>query len=564
MGKMAMTKITEHETLIVSAKRTAVVCAVIAAVLSVLLLANYLQTRVNDPIHSPALTQLMQQLQNDPDNQALKEQIRALDLLARKAYFTHKWQLRTGGFILFAAVVLLLISIKYLRSRQPALPDLQAAQQNDAWQLRLLSRRWIVWGGVALFAAAFATGILAENQLAPQAPRAPAEPVIPREVFRANWPSFRGPETDGRAFVNEAPAKWNGATGEGILWQVTVPKPGFNSPIIWGERLYLSGADQTSQEVYCYNTADGALLWTTALNDVPGRPEKPPKTTDDTGLAAPTMTTDGRRLFVLFATGDLACLDFDGKRLWAKNLGVPDNHYGHSSSLVVYQNLLLVQYDHAGSKTLRAFRTADGKNVYQTKRDDVQLSWASPLLIYGETRDQIVLSATPFVISYDPASGKELWRVKCMDGEVAPSPAYAGGRVMVVNEYARLAAIQIDGSAEKIWEYEDDLSEVSSPLATDRLVIMASSYGTVTCLNAETGEVFWTHDFDKGFYSSPILVGDLVYLMDVMGVTHIFKAAETFESVAGNPLGESAHTIPAFMPGRIYLRGDEHLFCIGN
>ena len=557
-------KTTDQELLTALAQRTVVVCAVIAAVMSVLLLANYVQTRVNDPIHSPALTQLMQQLQNDPDNQALKEQIRALDLLARKAYFTHKWQLRTGGFILFTAVVLLLISVKYLRSLQPALPDLHTAATNDIQQSLPFSRRWIVRSGVALFAAAFAAGILAENQLQPKTPRAPAEPVIPREVFRSHWPSFRGPETNGHAFVESAPTTWNGATGEGILWKVAVPKPGFNSPIIWEDRLFLAGADETSQEVYCYTAADGSLLWTAALNDVPGRPAKPPKTSDDTGLAAPTMTTDGRRVFVLFAAGDLACLDFDGKRLWAKNLGVPDNHYGHSSSLVVYQNLLLVQYDHGGSKTLRAFRTGDGKNVYQTKRDDVQLSWASPLLIYGDSRDQIVLSATPFVISYDPASGKELWRVKCMDGEVAPSPAYAGRRVFVVNEYARLAAIQVNGAAEKIWEYEDDLSEVSSPLATEKLVIMASSYGTVTCLHAETGELFWTHDFDKGFYSSPILVGELVYLMDVRGVTHIFEAAETFESVASNPLGESAHTIPAFMPGRIYIRGDEHLFCIGN
>lgn len=562
---MILKKLRDREFLTLSAKRTMVVSAIFAVLLSALLLVNYLQMRVNAPLHSPALTQLMQQLQSDPGNQALKEQIRSLDLLARKAYFTHQWQLRTGGFILFISVMLLLISIKYLRSQQPLLPDLStAAVSEETWETHLFSRRLILWGGLALFGLAFTAGILAENQFrSASSTDAPNVPLPTLEEIRQNWPTFRGPEGNGHAYIGDIPTSWNGATGDRILWKIKVPKPGFNSPIIWGEKIFLSGADEKTQEVYGFDAATGALMWTTPLNDISGHPSESPKVSDDTGYAAPTMATDGQRLFALFATGDLACLDMNGKRLWEKNLGRPDNHYGHSSSLFIYKHLLLVQYDHGEVKTLLAFYTSNGKIAYRTKRDDVQLSWASPLLIFG-TRDEIVLSANPFVISYAPATGKELWRVKCMDGEVAPSPAYAAGRVFVVNEYARLAAIQIDGEAKKIWEYEDDLSEVSSPLATDSLLIMASSYGSVTCLNAATGAKLWNHEFEKGFYSSPILVGDLVYLMDVNGVTHIFKAAATFESVTANELGEKAMTIPAFMPGRIYIRGVENLYCIGK
>jgi outer membrane protein assembly factor BamB len=151
-----------------------------------------------------------------------------------------------------------------------------------------------------------------------------------------------------------------------------------------------------------------------------------------------------------------------------------------------------------------------------------------------------------------------------MQGEIAPSPAYAQGMVFVVNEYARMAAIRIGAEPEVAWEYLDDLSEVSSPLAARGLVLMPASYGTVTCLDAATGEQLWFHDFDEGFYSSPILVGDKVYLMDMEGVMYIFDADREYRLHSRCELGERAMTIPAFMHKRIYIRGERHLFCIGE
>ncbi|MDZ7315738.1 MAG: PQQ-binding-like beta-propeller repeat protein [candidate division KSB1 bacterium] len=551
------------------AERLLIISGIFIAVLALLLTANYLQLRWNTPLRSPALQQLMAQLQDDPDNEALKEQIRALDLLARKAFFTRREQLRLGGRMLFVGMIVFLLSLKYLRSRVPALPDLAGQPQQISWQTRLAGSRALAWSALVLFVGALTAGILAEQEFAPKKPASvsSAAPAVSLEELRRNWPGFRGPEGAGRAYVDpdSVPVKWNGASGEGILWKTAVPKFGNCSPVVWEDRIFFTGADESSQELYCWNAATGDLLWRAEINDVPGHPKELPKVSDDTGYAAPTVATDGRVVCAIFATGDLACYDFSGKRIWAKNLGLPDNHYGHASSLIIYRDLLLVQYDHRGSRSLRAFRLTDGKLVYQTKRDDVQISWTSPLLILGADRDEVVLSSNPFVISYDPATGKELWRVKCMDGEVAPSPAFAAGRVFVVNEYARLAAIEIgaDG-ARQIWEYGDDLSEVSSPVADERFVIMAASYGTVTCLRADTGEKVWSHDFDRGFYSSPILVGDRVYLTDLKGITHIFRMSETFTLEADNPLGEEVLTIPAFVKNRIYIRGTENLYCIGR
>lgn len=547
------------------AQRTVWICGVFALLLSVLLILNYVQFKAHDPLHSPALTQLMQQLQADSENQALKEQIRALDLLARKAFFIHQWQLRTGSFLLLVSIILMLSAIKYLRSFERTLPTFESkAAADDLLLERLFSRRLVIWSGVALVLLAFVAGLLSENQLKGSKESAPSQSGPSLEELRQNWPHFRGPDTNGHAYADSLPTTWNGTSGEGIMWKVKSPQAGFNSVIVWGSQLFFSGADEQTQSVYSLDISNGNMMWQKEIKQVPGHPSELPDVTRDTGFAAPSCATDGQYLFALFANGDMACVDLQGNLIWSKNLGLPKNHYGHSSSLVTYNDLLLVQYDHGESKSLIALRKSNGKTAYQTKRDDVQLSWASPLLVQGRGRDEIVLTATPFVIAYHPSTGKEIWRNKCMDGEVAPSPAFAGGRVFVVNEYARLAAIDIANPSAPLWIYEEDLSEVSSPVANDELVFMASSYGTFTCLDAITGAKQWSHDFDTGFYSSPIIAGDVIYLMDLKGVMHLIKAAREFQLLGQNALGENAVTIPAFMPGRIYIRGDEHIYCIGS
>lgn len=551
------------------AKRIAVVAAVLAGILSVLMIANYIQTKSVDPLNSQAISQLMTKLQQNPEDTVLIEQIRALDLLARKAYFTHQWQIRTGSYLLFAFVLVLLLALKYMSSLEPRLPDLSKSPEPEkTLEGRLLSRKYILYGGLGLVLLAFVLGVLSQTELKkigifqPEKSQGTSEFPSIQEI-RNNWPGFRGPEGIGWDYHTDVPTEWDGPSGQNIFWKIPIPHPGYNSPIIWGKRIFLSGADRRTQVVYCIDADSGEILWQKELNDILGSPERRPQVTEDTGFAAPTMTTDGTRVFALFATGDIACLDFEGKRIWAKNLGVPENHYGHASSLITYQDLLLVQYDQNTGGRLLALRTQSGDMVYDQSRD-VDISWASPILVNTGNRAELILNSNPFVVSHDPRTGQELWRVKCMLGEIAPSPAYADGMVFVVNDYARLAAIKLGESAELAWEYIDDLSEVSSPLATKDILIMAASYGTVTCFESKTGERLWIEEFDEGFYSSPILVGDLVYLMDMAGVMYVFKANKEYQLINRNELGEQAMTIPAFMHGRIYIRGVKNLFCIGN
>jgi outer membrane protein assembly factor BamB len=511
----------------------------------------------------------MTKLQENPEDTVLIEQIRALDLLARKAYFTHQWQIRTGSYLLFTFVLVLLLAMKYMSSLEPRLPDLaKVPEPEKTWENRLLSRKYILYGGMGLVLLAFVLGILSQTEIKKigivQPEKSQGSSGYPSiQEIRNNWPGFRGPEGIGWAYHTDVPVEWDGLSNQNILWKIPIPHPGYNSPIIWEKRIFLSGADRRTQVVYCIDADSGDILWQTELNDIPGSPERRPQVTEDTGFAAPTMTTNGTQVFALFATGDIVCLDFEGNRIWAKNLGVPDNHYGHSSSLITYQDLLLVQYDQNPGGRLLALSNQSGDLVYDQPRD-VEISWASPILVNTGNREELILNSNPFVMSHDPRTGQELWRVRCMLGEIAPSPAYAEGMVFVVNDYARLAAVKLGDSAELVWEYIDDLSEVSSPLATKDFLIMAASYGTVTCFESKTGERLWIEEFDEGFYSSPILVGDLVYLMDMSGIMYIFKADRKYQLINQNELGERAMSIPAFMHDRIYIRGTKSLFCIGN
>ena len=551
------------------ARGIAFIAALLAGILSVLMIANFIQTRSVDPLHSGAIARLMARLQDNPEDVSLKEEIRALDLLARKAYFTHQWQIRTGGYLLLAFVLVLLPALKYMSSFRTNLPDLgRNPEAEESGKAMLLSRRSVLYGGAAFFLIAFGLGLLSQSEMKrsslPGAGKPPASAEFPSlDEIRSNWPGFRGPEGNAVAYAAGVPMEWDGPSGRNILWKTPLPLPGHNSPIVWGKRIFLSGADRRTQAVICFDADSGKILWRKELNDIPGSPAERPKVTEDTGYAAPTMTTDGRRVFALFATGDLACLDFDGNRIWAKNIGMPDNHYGIGSSLIAYRDLLLLQFDQNTGGRLLALKAGTGEPVYDQPRE-VAISWASPILVETGRRTELILNANPFVTGHDPQTGRELWRVSCMQGEIAPSPAFADGLVFAVNEYARLAAIKLGDTPEVVWEYLDDLPDVSSPLATRDFVFLPTGFGTVSCLDSKTGKRLWLHEFEDGFYSSPILAGDSVFLMDREGVTAIFKAGAEFRLVGRNALGERAVTIPAFMPGRIYIRGEKHLYGIGK
>lgn len=380
--------------------------------------------------------------------------------------------------------------------------------------------------------------------------------------LQKNHNSFRGTLGQGVSSHKNIPSKWDGATSTNILWKVPIPKHGYNSPVIWGDKIFVAGGDKSSREVYCYNRNDGKLLWTGIAENIPGASATLPKVTEDTGFSAPTLTTDGKRVFAIFATGNVIAFDMSGKQVWAKALGIPDNHYGYSSSLITWANKLFVQFDtNKGGKVL-ALNAATGETVWETVRK-AKISWASPVLAEVDGKYQLILTADPIVAGYNIETGEELWATDCMMGEVGPSVGFSDGVVFAGNEYARLVAINPkDGSI--IWENDEYLPEASSPLAHNGLLIIATSYGVLVCYDAKTGEQYWEHDVGVTLYSSPIVADGKLFMMDNDGVMRVYEFSKEMKLIGENSLGEIAGTTPAFADGRIYIRGENNLYCIGN
>jgi outer membrane protein assembly factor BamB len=405
----------------------------------------------------------------------------------------------------------------------------------------------------------------------------PTIPDLPTsEQRRANWPNFRGPHGSGVSAYANVPTEWDGATDQGILWKTSVPLPGVNSPIVWQDRVFLSGATQDAREVYCFDAATGSILWNRQVAAALPEGDRKLKTTADTGWAAPSMATDGRFAFVIFADGVVAAFDFAGHQIWRRHLGVPQkNNYGHASSLTTHRGFLIVQFDQgvAADKLskLLALDGATGESVWETIRP-VPASWSSPIVIEHNGQPQIITCGDPWVIAYSAQDGAEVWRAKCLErAEVGVSPVYSDGLVFAGNDGAALAAMRADGSGDVtdthvMWTVDFGLPDICSPLATKDFILTLTSFGTLTCLDKFAGgDPLWEEDFEADFMSSPSLVGDLVYLFSKAGAAWIVEPSRAgCQRIATAELGEECVTSPAFQDGRIYIRGREHLFCLGE
>jgi outer membrane protein assembly factor BamB len=623
-----------------------VVAAAFSAIICVLVIAGYLQVRSVDPLNSPALQSLVDSLSQDPSNQELQQQVRALDLLARRAYFTSRWQLRTGGALLLGGVATLLVALRVMSSERRKLPLPAGPGEDQSWLMAARTRKWVTVSGATLLGATVVAAVLSHSELtsttpfasgpapavseadtdataeatgdeqtaesglqpaiatepadappveevsepaatpvavaeesrpiepepvqvAAAAPQPTPAPVVtkapvsePAAAAKAGpggiWANFRGPGGNGVAAVSSAPTDWDGESGKGVKWKVEIPRQGYSSPVVVNNRVLVTGADKKVREVYCYDADTGKLMW---RKEVPGHSGEAPKVHGDTGYAAPTMATDGSRLFAAFPTGDLIGLDLDGNQLWTRSLGVPKNHFGHSSSLITYESILIVQWDQSADAQLLGLDVTTGKDVW--KADRTTISWSSPICVDTGSRYELILTDGKAVTSYNPKTGAKLWGEDCLSGDMGPSAAFADGMVFVANDYAIAAGIRLGVMGHEIvWEYDEVLPDTASPVASGGYVFIAASYGIISCLNARTGAMLWEQEYDDGFYASPIVVGDKVYAIDLQGVTHIFKVAREFTSVAEPALGETSACTPAVVDGRLYLRGEKHLFCI--
>ncbi|MCR5364946.1 MAG: PQQ-like beta-propeller repeat protein [Prevotella sp.] len=582
-------------------RNVALVTVVFALALLVMMGVSWLQMRQTTPLQTEVMETLKQLNESNTENAELADEIRQLDLLSRKAYFTQESHLKTGAWILCGMAAVIGLSLRMYFKDSKNLPE-KELDPIDEWMTKSNARKYIGWGigGLAAASVLFAlftsdtvrgwmnkTGeapLLATTDsvdvpdsasTAPAVAEAAASDTVKTDstlVAEAEEPAdsfptpkltsnaFRGNNSSGRSSARGIPTSWNLKSGKNILWQKTVPKHGYNSPVINGRNIFLTGADGQARELYCFDLWTGELRWTVKADGISGSPSTMPQVNDDTGLAASTVATNGKQVCAIFATGDVICADMDGKRLWAKNLGVPDNHYGFASSLLMYGNELIIQYDNNSNAKLIALSTANGNQLWSKSRKD-KIAWSSPIIAKAGGQQAVIVMGNPAITAYSASNGAELWRVECMSGEVGSSPCASNGVIYGASEYATCVAINAE-TGEKIWEASDCLPECSSPVATKDLLYVATSYGAVCAYNTEDGSVVKQHELTTPFYSSPIIVDGKIYLFSNSGKCYIFSTGKDFKLITSFETGEKTFATPAFTDGMMVVRTDKSLYVV--
>jgi outer membrane protein assembly factor BamB len=591
------------------ARRTMAAAGVFALVVATLMAYDFTRRTMKEPSQSALLDALKSDLKTQPGNESLRDAIRKLDSDTRQEFFRQRAFTVVGSLLLCASVILFLAAARWESKLRGVLPmPKELAVQRDWESTWTPAARWAV-GGLFLIITSFAvgsivwekaklprrtaeyTGIVSKpvDSQAPALPDTHGEKTVsqrgdlavatiqqlPKPVVPASaWPCFRGPGGLGISPYADVPDAWDAVTGKSIVWKTPIPLPGNNSPVICGDRVFVSGANAKVRQAYCFDAKSGKLLWT---KDVPSAPEsdKPVTLSSETGYAASTMATDGRYAAAIFANGDLAAFDLDGKLAWSKHLGIPANQYGHGASLTVYNDRLLVPFDQGAAAEKKSmiycFDFATGNVVWQQRRA-VGRSWSTPIVIRAAGRDQIITTTNPWVIAYDAANGNELWRAKCLQGDVAPSPVFAGGIVFAqANDQGPLAAIRPDGQGDVtkshiLWKADENMPDICSPLATDKQVYVVTSGGMVTAYDAKKGDKLWEEDLgDFQCRASPSMVGNRLYIIGSGGKGWVLEpGSNACKRVGPTDLGEPCNTSPAFQAGCFYVRGDKNLICVGK
>ena len=575
-------------------RMTAWVAGVFSALVGLTMIFGRLSIRAEDPLKSPQLKEYKEQLRLNPPDEQIKKRIRTLDLQLRQRYFRQLSQMESGVYLLLGGMVAFVFALKQGARCRRQLPMPRPKPDASGHAARSASNaRWsVAVGGAAIGGLLFLLSLGLSAALPKRMPemermlgaveasgaeephptdQAKASDAAPQAELRLNWPRFRGADGSGSSIQTNVPTSWDPKTGAGIAWKVPSPASGFNSPIVWGDRVFLSGGDAKKREVVCLDGKTGRTLWRQEVASPPNSSSSAAEVPESTGYAAATMATDGRRVYVIFANGDCAAFTLEGKAAWVKSFGALKNPYGHATSLATWQDRLIVQLDQGDAEDnkskLYALDGRTGQVIWQRPRS-VGASWASPIVFEAAGKTQIITLAIPCVIAYSAADGAELWRVECLNGEITPSPVFAGGLVYVASPSEKLLAIRPDGignvtKSHVVWTNEDNVPDVTSPTSNGELVFAVTTSGMLTCYDAKDGKKQWEHDYDTECHASPSLAGGRLYLFSQKGAAFVVEAARQFKELFHTEMGDGFHASPAFAQDKIFLRGVTNVWCLG-
>ena len=383
------------------------------------------------------------------------------------------------------------------------------------------------------------------------------------------WPRWRGPSGQGVVEEGEYPDTWSDTTN--VLWKTAVPGTGHSSPIVWGDRIFLTTSRNRGQRVsiLSFRRSDGELLWETDAPD--GRPEY---THGKNSPASATVTTDGERVYASFGSRGMLAVDFDGTVVWHREFGHIDNYHGPAGSPLLYRDTVIIYQDQNGGAFVTALDTRTGETRWRTDRA-ASVGWGTPIAVTVGDHDELIVSSQRHVRSYDPSTGEELWNCGGNLFEVIPTPAVGHGLIFCSSGRAGpTLAIKPGGQGDVTdthveWKTTRGSPFVPSPLVYgDYLYLINDMSSIITCLNAKTGEAVWQERLGRprreGVSASPIVVGGKLFVTNDDGQTFVLKTGAEFELLHINDIGARMLASPALVDGTWYFRTSNELIAVGN
>jgi outer membrane protein assembly factor BamB len=419
----------------------------------------------------------------------------------------------------------------------------------------------------------------------------------------SNWPQWRGPEGLGVSEEKNLPTEWG--ADKNVLWKTAIPGRGHSSPIVWGNRIFLTtcvegevvpgakavhhvrkgetwvhpdsvaGDRKQTLKVLCLDRNSGNILWERTAYEGVVYDDRHRKNT----YASSTPVTDGKFLYAFFEAEGLYCYDFAGKLIWKISLGkFAKMGMGPGTSPALYKHLLFLQCDQEDGgpdvSFLAAVDKRTGKEVWRVKRNH-RKTHATPLIAHIGNRVELIASGAESIVSYDPSTGKELWRADGVKGHAIPSAVAGRDMVVVSAGYPSKRAIGIKlggsgnlaGTPNVVWTYDKGTAYVTSPILYGDYVYLVSDKGILTCIEAATGEIKYEGGrvpMPTSFSASAVAFDGKIFLTSEDGDTFVIKAGPAHEVIGTNSVGEMVLASPAISQGRIFIRGDKHLYCIGE
>jgi outer membrane protein assembly factor BamB len=393
--------------------------------------------------------------------------------------------------------------------------------------------------------------------------------LVAGSVQAEEWSGWRGPRGDGTSHETGIPIRWSPT--ENLRWKVPIPGTGHSSPVVWGDRVFLTTCLEGEQkrDLLCLDRRTGKSLWQRTVLTAPLERKH-----SLNSFASSTPATDGQHVWVSFLAApdvQVACYDMDGNRVWMRSPGKFYSVHGFCSPPILYRDLLILNGDHDGNGYLAALDKSTGETRWRIDRPNHTRSYCPPLLIDVAGRLQLVFSGSKCVAAYDPDTGQQIWIIDGPTEQFVASLVYLDGILFLTSGFPEhhILAIRPDGhgnvtKSHILWRHVRGAGYVPSPIAYDRYFFNVHDDGLAGCWEHRTGRPLWFERLGHHHSASPVEAEGRLYFVDDDGVTYVLKAGPKFEVLYRNELGEPVRASPAIAHGNLFIRTLTHLYCIGS